>query len=402
MRFGSSGPLRTHARAILLAAVCGVALAGAAYGRESSAPLKVGFLATLSGTEAPSGQDMVSGFKLYLEQHGNKLGGREVELIVADGKGNPSAGLAAAQRLIRQDHVDILAGVTISPVALAIRNLVTESKIALVIANAGANALTTTKKSPYIWRVSFANCQPDYAMGPYVHKQVGDGGVFIIGRDDAAGHEHTQGFITSFSADGGKIAGSVFPPFGTTQNYQPYLTQIEQSGAKAVFAFFAGGEAVMFVHQYTQFGLKGKIPLYSTGYLTADGHIINAEGEDAVGLKTSLNYSPGLDNAENKKFVAAYEKQYRKLPNLYVAQSWDAALFIDKGLAETHGDANGDKLADAWSKIGTLDSPRGHITMDKDHNAVQTWYLLEAEHAGSHYANVVKQSLGVVTFSCGK
>lgn len=415
MRFVPRGLRRLRASRALSVAACGAALSlvvtacggsslGGGGGDQSSGTLKVGMLATLSGTEASSGTDMVNGFKLYLAQHGNKLGGRKVELDVGDTKGDPSAGLAAAQRLIRQDGVKMLAGVTVSPVALAVRNLVTDSKVPLIISNAGADALTTTNKSPYVWRVSFANCQPDYAMGPFVHKQVGDGGVFVIGRDDAAGHEQTQGFVTSFTADGGKIAGTAFPPFGTTQNYQPFLSQIQQSGAKAVFAFFAGGEAVSFVQQYAQFGLKGSIPLYAAGYLTADGHVVNAEGDAAVGLQTALNYSPELDNAPNKTFVAAYQKAYKTLPNLYAAQSWDAAMFMDKGLQKTKGDASADKLNDAWANIGTLKSPRGEFTMSKDHNAVQDWYLLEAQKTGKGggYSNVVKQSLGKVTYSCNK
>lgn len=367
---------------------------------STSGTIKVGFLATLSGTEAPSGQDMLKGFKLYLAEHGNKLGGRPVKLVVADGGGGPATGLAAAQKLIRQDHVNIIAGVTISPVALAIRDLVTSSKVPLVISNAGANALTTTRKSPYVWRVSFANCQPDFAMGPYVHSAVGSGGVYVIGRDDAAGHEHTDGFVTSFKKDGGKIVGSAFPPFGTTQNYQPFLSRIQQSGAKAVYAFFAGGEAVTFVKQYAQFGLKGKIPLYASGYLTADGHVVNAQGDAAVGIETSLNYSPQLDNPENKKFVADYQKQNSSLPNLYAAQSWDAAALIDKGLQQTKGDAGADKLTAAWGKVGVLNSPRGEVTLDANHNAVQHWYVLKADKTSSGYGNTVQKDLGKVTHSC--
>lgn len=374
--------------------------AGAATGDSSpSAPLKVGFLVTLSGPEAPSGQSMENGFKLYLADHGDELGGRKVDLIVANDGGHPASGLAAAQKLILQEHVDVIVGVTISPVALAIRDLVTRSKIPLIISNAGAIAITGKQKSPYVWRVSFANCQPNYAMGSYVKSQIGSGSVYVIGRDDAAGHEQTQGFVDAFTAAGGKIVGSAYPPFGTTQNYQPYLSRIQQSGAKATYAFFAGSEAVAFVKQYQQFGLKSTIPLYASGYLTSDGHIINSEGAAAVGIQTALNYSPRLDNPQNKTFVASYEKAYHIVPDLYAEQSWDAGTFIDKGL-QASGGAVGEKLVTAFGKIGSFNGPRGEVTMDPDHNAVQTWYLLEGAKTDNGYENVVKKSLGVVTHAC--
>ncbi|TAL75647.1 MAG: ABC transporter [Burkholderiaceae bacterium] len=373
--------------------------ATAASDSSQSAPLKVGFLVTLSGPEAPSGQSMVKGFKLYLADHNNELGGRKVDLVVANDGGHPASGLAAAQKLILQEHVQVIAGITLSPVALAIRDLVTRSKIPLVISNAGADAITGKQKSPYVWRVSFANCQPNYAMGSYVKSLVGSDGVYVLARDDAAGHEQVQGFIDAFTAAGGKIAGTVYPPFGTTQNYQPFLTRIQQSGAKATYAFFAGGEAVAFVKQYQQFGLKGKIPLFAAGYLTSDGHVINAEGDAAVGIQTAVNYSPHLDNPENKTFVASYEKAYHVVPDLYAAQSWDAGTFIDKGLRESGG-AIGEKLVAAFGKVGSITGPRGKVSMSADHNAVQNWYVVEAAKTANGFENVVKKSLGVVTYSC--
>lgn len=385
---------------VLAGCAGGSSLGGGGSSDSATGTLKVGLIATLSGTEAPSGQDMVNGFKLYLSEHDNKLGGRKVDLIVANGGGTPAAGLAAAQKLIRQDHVDVLTGITISPVGLAIRDLVTSSKVPLVISNAGANALTGKQESPYIWRVSFANCQPDYAMGEYVKSLVGDGSVYVIARDDAAGHEHTDGFIDAFTAAGGKIAGKAYPPFGTTQNYQPYLSGIQQSGAKATFAFFAGGEAVTFVKQYQQFGLKDTIPLFGSGYLTADGHVITSEGDAAVGLRTSLNYSPTLDNSANTTFVSEYQKAYKVVPDLYAAQSWDAGTFIDAGLKASNGKA-GESLLTAWKGVKSIDGPRGKVTMDSSQNAVQNWYVLEGAQSGSGYENVVKKSLGTVTHTCG-
>ena len=201
-------------------------------------PVKVGLLVPQSGVYAPLGRDMENGFRMYLDAKGGELGGRAVELVVADEGGGPDTGVPAAQKLLQQDRVTTLVGIVNSAVALGVRDLVTDAKVPLIIANAGANAITGDQRSDYVWRTSFTNGEVAGALGAYVARgELGDGKAFLIAPDYAAGKEATAGFRETFEAAGGQVAGTELTPFGTTTNFQPYLARIQRSGARAVYCW---------------------------------------------------------------------------------------------------------------------------------------------------------------------
>ncbi|UUU20513.1 ABC transporter substrate-binding protein [Streptomyces sp. DSM 40750] len=348
--------------------------------------VKVGLLVPLSGVYAPIGEDIKAGFELYLDEHGGKLGGRQVDVVTADEGEGPQTGVPAAQKLVTKDRVSAVAGVVNSATALGLRDFFDESGKLLLVANAGADDITGARKSEYVWRTSFSNGQVSGALGPTVAEEV-EGGVYLIAADYAAGKEMLAGFRKTFEEAGGKVAGEEYTPFGKTQDFQPYLSAIRESGADAVFAFYAGAEAVSFVKQYKQFGLAGKTPLYGTGFLT-EGGALAAQGSAADGVKTSLHYSTELDSPRNKEFVAAYEKAEKKPPTVYAVQGYDTAAVLDKALAGAD-DVSGDALVKALAGVGALDSPRGRWKFDADHNAEQSYYLREVRTSGGTAVNAV-------------
>ncbi|MER5225572.1 ABC transporter substrate-binding protein [Streptomyces flaveus] len=353
---------------------------------QSGGAVKIGLLVPLSGVYAPIGEDLRAGFQLYLDQHNGKLGQRKVDLVTADEGEGPQTGVPAAQKLVTQDQVSAVAGVVNSATALGLRDFFDESKKPLLIANAGADDITGARKSEYVWRTSFSNGDVSAALGPAVAEEV-KGKVYLIAADYAAGKEMVAGFRKTFEAAGGKVAGEKYTPFGKTQDFQPYLSAIRKSGADAVFAFYAGAEAVNFVKQYKQFGLAGKTSLYGTGFLT-EGGALAAQGTAAVGVKTSLHYSTELASAANKKFVDAYQKAAKKPPTVYAVQGYDTAAVLDKALAEASGDS-GDALVKALAKVGSIDSPRGAWKFGADQNAEQQFYLREVKSSGGTALNAV-------------
>lgn len=358
---------------------------GSGDGRSDGA-VKIGLLVPLSGVYAPIGEDLRDGFQLYLDEHDGKLGGRDVELVTADEGEGPQTGVPAAQKLVTQDRVTAVAGVVNSATALGLRDFFDESEKPLLIANAGADDITGTRKSDYVWRTSFSNGEVSAALGPTVAEEA-EGSVYLIAADYAAGKEMVAGFRKTFEAAGGKVAGEKYTPFGTTQDFQPYLSAIRKSGAEAVFAFYAGAEAVSFVKQYKQFGLAGRTPLYGTGFLT-EGGVLAAQGTAAVGVKTSLHYSTQLDSARNKEFVDAYTGKAGKPPTVYAVQGYDTAGVLDTALAKASGDS-GKALVEALKGIGSVDSPRGTWKFDADHNAEQTYYLREVRAEAGTAVNTV-------------
>ena len=137
--------------------------------------------------------------------------------------------------------------------------------------------------------------------------------------------------------------------------------------------FFAGGGAVKFIKDYQAAGLKGKIPLYGSGFLT-DG-VLEAVGSAAEGIETTLHYGDGIETPKNKTFRLAYAKAYKLQPDVYAVQGYDTALLLIAGLNAVKGDISKKKEMIAAMEKAKIDSPRGAWTMSKAHNPIQDMYL---------------------------
>jgi branched-chain amino acid transport system substrate-binding protein len=390
--------MRGLARRLVLTAAAGLALtlvAGCGSSLDEERPgardgsVKVGLLVPKSGVYAPLGRDMENGFRLYLDAKGGRLGGRAVEVVVADEGGGPESGVPAAQRLLQQDRVTTLVGIVNSAVALGVRDLAADGGIPLIVANAGANAITGEQRSDYVWRTSFTNGEVAGALGQYVAGQVKDGKVFLVAPDYAAGKEATAGFQEAFEAAGGQVAGTELTPFGTTTNFQPYLARIQRSGAKGVYCFYAGAEAVAFVKQYQEFGLAAKVPLYCSGFVT-EGGVLEAQGDAALGIRGSLHYSDQLDNPTNRRFVADYRARYGEAPTVYAVQAYDAAAVLDTALARG---TDGAAIVEGLKGIGEIDSPRGPWRFGDGHGPEQTYYLRTTERREGRIVNAIVRPL---------
>ncbi|MEU8244664.1 ABC transporter substrate-binding protein [Nonomuraea sp. NPDC048916] len=395
----SSRARRRSSSMVIAALLTGLATAcgGSAISGEQPAsqaaggPATIGLVVPKSGVYAPLGADMENGFKLYLDQHGGKLGGKEIDLKVSDEGEGPQTGVPAATKLVTQDKAGAVVGIVNSATALGLRDTFIESKVPLIIANAGADDVTTSGGSPYIWRTSFTNNAVGASLGAEVAKQVGGEPVYLITADYAAGKEMVGGFKKAFEDAGGKVAGEAYTPFGTTKDFQPYLSKIKGTGAKAVFCFYAGAEAVGFVKQYDQFGLSGDLPLFGTGFVT-EGAVLDAQGAAAVGTQTSLHYSDLIDSPKNKEFVTAYQAAFKEAPTVYAVQAYDAAAVLDAALAKA-ATTDGEAISKALAEIGAVDSPRGTWTFDAEHDPEQPYYLRKVEERSGAYVNALVSEL---------
>ena len=365
---------------------------GGGDGAGGGGTIKVGLVIPQAGVYTPLGEDMKQGWDLWLEENDGKMGDYEVETVIADEGEGPDTGVPAIQRLLQQEQVDVVVGIVNSATALGAADQFTESKKLLVVTNAGAGAITGDATSPYVWRTSFTNAQIAAAMGQHLAEE-GVGPVYVMAPDYAAGQEVVAGFTSAFEDGGGTIAGQALTPFGTTQDYQPFLSGISASGAAATFVFYSGGEAVSFVQQYDSFGLKDSIPLYGSGFLT-EGSVLEAQGESAVGVQTALHYSTEIDNEANQAFVEAYEAAYDELPTVFGMTTYDTANVLAKALADTEG-LSGDELSAALDGLGEIeDSPRGPWSFNGQ-TPEQTIYLREVTDEGGALINSVVSELGV-------
>ena len=379
---------------LLATALMGASLSAYA---EDSKPIKVGFMLPATGTYTALGNAIENGFKLYVNEQGGKLGGRTIEYVKVDDESDPAKATDNINKLIKSDKVDVVVGTVHSGVAAAMAKVAKETKTLLFVPNAGAQAITGPMCAPNIFRSSFSNWQPGYAMGEVMAKKGIKKAVTITWKY-AAGDESIKGFKDSFTKNGGEVIKDLNLPFPNVE-FQALLTEIAALKPDAVYTFFAGGGAVKFVKDYKAAGLMDKIPLYGAGFLT-DG-TLEAQGGDAEGLQTALHYADKLDNPKDKAFRSAYEAAYKDMvPDVYAVQGYDAAQMLGIGLAATNGDVSKQaELATAIEKA-EIDSPRGKFTISKAHNPVQDIYLREAKGKENVVVEVASKALADPATGC--
>ena len=358
--------------------------------------IKVGFMLPYTGTYAALGTAIENGFRLYVQERGGRLGGREIEYVKVDDESEPSKAVDNINKLIKRNNVDVVVGTVHSGVAMAMAKVAKETNTLLIDPNAGAGAVTGAMCAPNIFRSSFSNWQPAYAMG----KVAGERGakkVVTITWKYAAGDESVEGFKEGLQTGGGKVAKELTLPFPNVE-FQALLTEIAAAKPDAVYAFFAGGGAVKFVKDYAAAGLSKTIPLYGPGFLT-DG-TLEAQGASAQGMLTALHYADGLDVPRDKVFRAEYEKAYKSVPDVYAVQGYDAAQMLGIGLDAVKGDvAKRDALVAAIEKA-RIDSPRGAFTLSKSHNPVQDIYLRKVVGTENRYEGVAVKALADPAKGC--
>ncbi len=354
---------------VLASFVAALTLASAA--QAQNAPVKVGFMLPYTGTYAALGNMIENGFKLYVQEQGGKLAGREIQYFKVDDESEPAKATDNVNKLIKRDQVDVLVGTVHSGVALAMARAAKENHTLLIIPNAGADAITGPMCSKTVFRSSFSNWQPAYAMGEVAAKQ-GHKKAITVTWNYAAGNESVKGFAEGFEKGGGKVAQNLTLPFPNVE-FQALLTQIASQKPDAVYAFFAGGGAVKFVKDYYASGLSKTIPLYGPGFLT-DG-TLEAQGEAAQGMVTTLHYADNLSNARDKAFRLNFAKTYKANADVYAVQGYDAAQMLQAGLKAANGDIKKTDAVVGGIEKAEIDSPRGKFKLSAAHNPVQDIYL---------------------------
>lgn len=385
-----------------LTAVVGMLVLATATGCTSNASgndsdvVRIGWISSLSGPYEQPGSDMRDGFMLYLDLNNGQLGGRDVEIVIADEGVGAADARPAAERLIRQENVVALAGILNADSFLAVYELATEHQLPII----GANARPTTlwdEGVEYVWTTSWLNPHAGQAIAPYVYENV-DGPVWAIGPDNQGGLDQVGGFVDEYTRLGGQLANPdgrpTHVPFPQTTNFVPYLTEVANSGAAAVYAFFGGAMAIDFVTQYAQ-SEAADLPLY--GAFLTEGPVLDAQQGAAEGIYNVLNYSPDLDNPANHVFVDAWQAAHGRTPTVFAADSYDAAQVLDRAIAAIDGEVTPEALNEAIGGLGQIDSPRGPWQFSETtHAPIQRWYLRQVARDGDTWSNVVVETLATL------
>jgi branched-chain amino acid transport system substrate-binding protein len=372
-----------------LGAVGALGAAGrAGFAWAQSGKLKVGFMLPYTGTYAALGRAIENGFKLYVQEQGGKLGGRELEYFTVDDESEPAKAADNVNKLIKRDNVDVIVGTVHSGVQMAIVKAARDNNTLLIIPNAGVDEATGPLCAPNIFRVSFSNSQPGLAMGIVAALKVLR--PRWITWKYAAGEQSIGGFKESFEKGGGKVLKELFVPFPNVE-FQALLTEIASIKPTCAYAFFAGGGAVKFVKDYAAAGLKDKVPLLGAGFLT-DG-TLDAQGAAADGLLTTLHYADNLKTPRNNAFRLAYAKTYSSKADVYAVQGYDSAQLLGGGLRAVNGDIGQRALLIRAMAAAEIDSPRGKITLSPSHNVVQDFYLRKVENGENNAISLAAKAL---------
>jgi len=356
-------------------------------GAQPAEPIKIGFMAPYIGLAAKLGNDMRNGFKLYLEEVGYKAGGRQIVFIDEDTEGKPEVGLVKVRKLVEKDRVDILAGIINSPVAYAVKDYVIGKKIPLILTNAGATKLTQEDRNPYIFRTSMANGQEELVAAWYAYAKIGARHLVMMAPDYAGGHEKADSFKRVFTSLGGEIIEEIYPAFGTT-DFGPYLAKLNRYLGKTdcVWAFFSGSDAIGFINQYSEVGLKERIRLWVDGG-TVDEAILPSMKESALGVDNYCHYAPTLDTPENKRFVQAYQKRYGELPAQLADQGYVGAQAIVRALEAVKGKTEDQQVFLKALKGVKFEAPRGAFRFDDHQNVVFNVYVRRVVKEDGKYIN---------------
>jgi branched-chain amino acid transport system substrate-binding protein len=351
--------------------------------------IRVGLMLPYTGTFAQLGVAIENGFRLALNEQGGKLGGREVEFFKVDDESEPSKGVENATKLVQRDKVDVLVGTVHSGVQMGIQKVARESGVLSLIPNAGVHAATRALCAPNVFRTSFSNSQPTRALGK-VMMDKGHKKTVWITWNYAAGAEAFEGFKEGYTAAGGTIIKELGLPFPNVE-FQALLTEIAALKPDAVACFFAGGGAAKFIKDYAAAGLKDKIPLYGSGFLTEG--VLDAAGPAADGIITTMHYSDSLDTPRNRAFRLAYAKAYKAQPDVYAVQGYDTGLLLVQGANAVKGDLTNKAALYTAMENARIDSPRGAWTMSKSHNPVQDIYTRRVENKENKVIGIAAKAL---------
>lgn len=351
------------------------ALVAASWSSAAVAEIKIGFIATMSGPAAALGKDMYDGFMLGIEHSGGKLGGQKVEVIKEDDQLKPDLGVQAVNKLLQRDKVDMIAGVTFSNVMMAIAKPMADANAVFVGSNAGPAPLAGKMCNPNFFFVSWQNDQQAEVVGKYANDK-GYKNVYAMAPNYQAGKDAVGGFKRQYK---GNLAGEVYTQVNQP-DYSAEIAQMQAAKPDAVFVFYPGGMGINFIKQMRQAGLIGKIPLISVS--TADGSTLPALKETALGVASGTFWGPDFNNPVNKKFVADFEKKYKRIPSQYAAQAYDSALLINSALKKTGGKVSDKQALTKALRAADFQSLRGNLKFNKNGFPIQDMYMFEVAKDG--------------------
>jgi branched-chain amino acid transport system substrate-binding protein len=355
---------------------------------QAADKIKIGFISTLSGPSAAIGLDIRDGFNLALKLAGNKIGGLPAEIVIGDDQFNPDTGKQLADRMLKRDRVDLLTGIVFSNIMLAVVPAAFEQKTLYISPNAAPSPLAGKGCNPLFFVASWPNDAYHEAAGQYATTK-GFKNAYLVAPNYQAGKDSLAGFKRYYK---GKVVDEVYPKLGQL-DYATEIAQIRAAKPEALYAFLPGGMGINFIKQFVAAGLSKDIQLIVPGF-GSDQDIIRAVGEPMLGLFDTAHWSYDLENDANRKFVAEFEKEYKRIPTVFAAQGYDTALMMDAAVRRVKGNLDNKEALRAAFRAADFKSVRGAFKFNKNQYPIQDYYLrVVSKDAGGR---IVNKKIGTV------
>jgi branched-chain amino acid transport system substrate-binding protein len=377
MRFGLPSGIVAAALAALLPS-----------GGQAADRIKVGFISTLSGPSAALGVDIRDGFQLAVKMAGGRIGGLPAEVLVGDDQFKPDVGRQLAEKNVRLDKVNFLTGMVFSNIMLASVPVAFENKIIYVSPNAAPSPFAGKQCNPYLFVASWPNDAYHEAAGQHATNR-GYKSAYLIAPNYQAGKDSLTGFKRFYK---GNVAAEVYTQLGQL-DYSAELAQVRAAKPDALYIFLPGGMGINFIKQFVAAGLSKDVPLIVPGF-GSDQDIIRPVGDAMLGLFDTAHWAPDFDNAANRKFVAAFEKEYKRIPSVFAAQGYDAALLIDAAVRDVKGKVEDVEAVRKAMKAARFESVRGAFKFNRNQMPIQNYYLRVV--ARDNQGRIVNKTIGTI------
>jgi branched-chain amino acid transport system substrate-binding protein len=349
-------------------------------------PFNVGFYGAMTGNFAASGKDLINGLTLFLKEINYTAGGRKIAVIVEDTSGDANTALGKARKLVEQDKVDLLVGPTLANEGYAVRDYIDRAKAPCLFSVVPNDDITQRRRTPWIVRTGWTSSQPSHALGKWVYDQ-GKRRIAVIAYDYAFGWENVGGFQRTFEDSGGKIVQKIWTP-QTTSDFAPYFPQIKKD-VDAIVVAQSGGNAIRFLQQWQEFGLKEKYPLYGLCAVT-DEAILKSMGDEAVGLITVLHWSAALQTPEAQAFVKKFKAEFKDAPGYRAEAGYVTGQIIARALENIGGrPVDAKELIDVLRAVKISGAPRGPISFDSYGGIVENEYIRRVDRVKGELQNTV-------------
>ncbi|MCX7151838.1 MAG: ABC transporter substrate-binding protein [Proteobacteria bacterium] len=380
--------MKKHSFSTTIATAVVASALAASLSAQAADKVKVGFISTLSGPSGAIGTDIRDAFMLAVKLNGNKLGGLPAEVIIGDDQFKPEVGKQLAEKNIKLDKVDFLTGIVFSNIMLAAVPEAFSTKTYYISPNAAPSPLAGAQCNPYFFAASWPNDAYHEAAGQHATTK-GYKNVYMIAPNYQAGKDSLAGFKRFYK---GKVADEVYTKLGQI-DYSAELAQVRAAKPDALYIFLPGGMGTNFIKQFVGAGLSKDIQLITPGF-GSDQDVIRPVGEPMLGLFDTAHWALDFDNAANKKFVAEFEKEYKRLPSVYAAQGYDTAMLIDSAVRGVKGKIEDKEALGKAIKAAKFDSVRGAFKFNTNHYPVQNYVLRVVGR--DNQGRIVNKTIGTV------